>query len=176
MKVFGITGWKNSGKTHLVARLVRHFSEQGLRVSTLKRAHCEFDIDQPGTDSYQHRQAGASEVLITSSRRWALMHELGEYEDEVSLSTLLCQLTPVDLVLIEGFKSEVHPKLQVIRPDNNPEPLPVEVPALAGIATDKPAWFQQQGVELPVFELDDTSQIARFVLEQSVDYRELTDG
>src|SRR3546814_9186396 len=116
MKVLGITGWSGSGKTTLLADLIPLLVAQGLRVSTIKHAHHDFDVDQPGKDSYRHRAAGASEVLISSARRFALMREL-RGEPEPGLAELLARLTPVDLVLVEGFKREAHPKIEVSRAD-----------------------------------------------------------
>ena len=110
MKVFGVVGWKNSGKTGLMERLVAELCGRGLSVSTVKHAHHTFDIDRPGKDSFRHRDAGAREVLLASSRRWALMHELEG--DEPRLDELLARLTPVDLVLVEGFKRGTHARLE----------------------------------------------------------------
>ena len=114
MKVFGITGWKNSGKTHLMERLVAEFKSRSLSVSTIKNAHHGFDVDQPGKDSFRHRQAGAQEVLIASEKRWVLMHENTD-ELQPSLTDLIKKLSKVDLVLVEGFKQEKHPKIEVVR-------------------------------------------------------------
>mgnify|MGYP003344233369 FL=1 len=108
MKTFGVTGWKNSGKTGLMERLITEFTARGLTVSSIKHAHHSFDIDHPGRDSYRHRDAGARQVLLASRNRWALMNEL-RAEDEPSLGDLLKQLSPVDLVLIEGYKRDRHP-------------------------------------------------------------------
>ena len=114
MKIFGVTGWKNSGKTGLMERLITEFTTRGLTVSSIKHAHHSFDIDHPGRDSYRHRDAGARQVLLASRTRWALMHELRD-EDEPSLGDLLEQLSPVDLVLIEGYKRDRHPKIEAHR-------------------------------------------------------------
>ena len=114
MKVFGFAGYSGSGKTTLIEKLIPIFKSRGLRVSLVKHAHHEFDVDQPGKDSYRHRQAGCSEVLVTSSQRWALMHELRD-EAELSLQQALKQLSPCDLVLVEGFKKESMAKLEVYR-------------------------------------------------------------
>ncbi|TQV84700.1 molybdopterin-guanine dinucleotide biosynthesis protein B [Exilibacterium tricleocarpae] len=166
MKVFGITGWKNSGKTTLVADLVTRFRQRGLSVSTVKHAHHNFDIDKPGTDSYKHRQAGAKEVLISSANRWALMHEtVGDREPE--LEALLARLSPVDLVLVEGFKRSDHPKLQVIRAGNNTEPLPASAQPLVAIVSDgdlNPSDYNCKG---PLLPLEDTQKIADFILAYS---------
>src|SRR3954452_18962426 len=112
MKIIGIAGWSGAGKTTLLTRVIPCLTARGLRVSTIKHAHHDFDVDQPGKDSHTHRLAGATEVLVSSSRRFALMHEL-RGEDEPALAALLCRLSPVDLVVIEGFKREAHPKLEV---------------------------------------------------------------
>lgn len=121
MKLLGLTGWSGSGKTVLLTALIPLFRARGLSVSTIKHAHHGFDLDQPGKDSWRHRQAGATEVLIGSARRWALMHELDGKEPE--LPELLARLSPVDLVLVEGFKANPHPKIEVFRPAHGKEPL-----------------------------------------------------
>lgn len=162
MKIFGIVGWKNSGKTTLVAALVREFCARGLRVSTVKHAHHAFDLDRPGKDSYQHRDAGAHEVLITSHGRWALLHEL-RGAPEPALAGLLQHMSPVDLVLVEGFKDEAHPKLEVRRRDSSGPPLADTDPHIMAIATD--AAITPQGK--PVFALDDIVAIADFILHHS---------
>src|SRR5882762_11078481 len=113
-RVLGIVGWSGSGKTTLITRLIPVLSARGLQVATLKHAHHAFDVDQPGKDSYEHRKAGASEVIVSSSRRWVQMHEVGD-EAEATLAELLKRLSPCDLVLIEGFKTERHPKMEVFR-------------------------------------------------------------
>lgn len=164
MKVFGVTGWKNSGKTTLVARLVEHLSGRGLRVSTIKHAHCDFDIDHPGSDSFTHRRAGAEQVLLSSNRRWALMSEIGEGR-EPELDDLLQQLKPVDLVIVEGFKMGDQPKIQVVRPLNNTEVLPNEAQPIVAIASDEvvdPADYHCSG---PLLRLDDIEGIADFILQ-----------
>ncbi len=115
MNVFGVTGWKNAGKTGLMERLVAEFCGRGLRVSTLKHAHHSFDVDHPGKDSHRHRMAGASQVLLASTERWALMNE-HRGAPEPSLAALLAKLDPVDLVLIEGWKRDKHPKVEAWSP------------------------------------------------------------
>jgi molybdopterin-guanine dinucleotide biosynthesis protein MobB len=164
MKVFGVTGWKNSGKTTLVAELVSYLSAQGLRISTVKHAHCDFDIDRPGTDSHSHREAGAQQVMISSSNRWALMNELGD-EREPELEELLKAMSPVDLVLVEGFKLGPQPKIQVVRPENNTEPLPVEAQPIVAIASDSLVNPKDYGCEGPLLNLGDIESIARFIVE-----------
>ena len=117
LKIFGVTGWKNSGKTRMVAALVSEFDRRGFTVSTVKHAHHSFDIDREGTDSWQHRKAGTKETLLVSRVRWALMHELQD-EEEPPMETLLEMLAPCDLVLIEGYKRENHDKIEVIRSES----------------------------------------------------------
>jgi len=163
MKVFGITGWKNSGKTELVAKLVCYLSDCGVTVSTIKHAHCDFDIDRPGTDSYRHRQAGARQVLLSSSARWALMREVGE-NAEPELGDLLEQLDPVDLVLVEGFKMGDQPKIQVVRPENNTQRLPDEAHPIVAIASDEQVEPSDYGCDGPLLELNDIKAIANFIV------------
>lgn len=158
-RVFGVTGWKNSGKTQLVTSLVAEFTRRGLRVSTVKHAHHDFDIDKPGADSYRHREAGASEVALVSGRRWALMHELRE-EEEPSLDEILNRLAPCDLVLIEGYKREAHPKIEARRLEaRKSEPLAPNDPQILAIAADHPL----SGETLPVFDLNDIAAMADFI-------------
>lgn len=160
MKIFGVTGWKNSGKTGLVERLVAHFSAQGLTVSTIKHAHHAFDVDQPGRDSFRHRQAGAQEVLVSSGQRFALMHELRGAK-EPDLETLLARLTPVDLVIIEGFKRENHPKIECVRVENNHPLIADSDENISAIASDGPIASSR-----PVLSLDDTDSIANHIRMQ----------
>src|ERR1700720_959968 len=154
MKVIGLAGWSGAGKTTLLARIIPHFLESGLRVSVIKHAHHNFDVDVPGKDSWVHRQAGAAEVLVSSARRWALMHELRE-APEPRLPDLLTKLSRVDLVVVEGFKSEPPRKIEVHRLANGKALLFPDDPAIAGIATDA-------AIEtvLPVAHLDDIPAIA----------------
>lgn len=160
MNILGIAGWKNSGKTTLVRALITELTNRNIRVSTLKHAHHYFDIDQPGTDSYKHRKAGAQEVLIVSSRRWALIHE----ETEVSkpdLTTMLGKLEDTDLVLVEGFKSLSFPKLEIRREDSlGPDLAPNDKDIIA-IVSDRPVPEQN----MPAFDLDDIKGIAEFVMK-----------
>jgi molybdopterin-guanine dinucleotide biosynthesis protein MobB len=169
VKVFGITGWKNSGKTTLVADLVKHLSGRGLKVSTIKHAHCNFDIDKPGTDSFKHREAGAQQVLLASSNRWALMHELRN-DQEPELDELLQHLEPVDLVIVEGFKMGDQPKIQVVRPQNNTERLPEDAQPIVAIASDEQVEPADYGCNGPLLPLNDIAAIADFIL----DYCKLT--
>ena len=157
MKIYGITGWKNAGKTTLVARLVTEFTERGLTVSTIKHASHGFDLDQPGTDSFQHRAAGAREVLISSGRRWALMHELTT--PEPSLDELLTHLSPADLVLVEGFKTAPHPKIEAHRTITGHPLIATENQTIRAIAADGPI----DTGPLPRLPLDDVPAIADFI-------------
>jgi molybdopterin-guanine dinucleotide biosynthesis protein MobB len=162
MQVYGIVGRKNSGKTHLVTRLVRAAVARGLAVSTIKHAHHGFDVDQPGKDSWQHREAGATEVLVASASRWALLHE-HRGTPEPTLPDLLARLGPCDLVLVEGFKREPHPKLQVYRASCGQPPLGADDAQAEAIATDEPAALQSG---LPVLALDDTESVLDFILQR----------
>lgn len=156
--VFGIAGWKNSGKTTMTERLVAAITARGFRVATVKHAHHAFDIDQEGTDSHRHRAAGAVETALVSGRRWALMHEL-RGEDEPPLEALLARLSPCDLVVVEGFKTGDHPKIEVRRTEaGDHTPLPASANVVA-IAADHAV--ADAGV--PVFSLDAVPAIADFV-------------
>jgi molybdopterin-guanine dinucleotide biosynthesis protein MobB len=156
--VFGIVGYKDNGKTTLVERLVAHFAEGGMRVSTVKHAHHGVELDQPGKDSYRHRAAGAVEVMLATSRSWLLIHELRD-EPEPPLEALLARLSPVDLVLVEGFKRSAHPKLEVHRQQRGTPLLAREDRSVVAIASDGPI-----DLELPVFALDDIEGIAELIL------------
>lgn len=160
MKVFGVVGYKNTGKTGLMERLVTEITVRGFTVSTIKHAHHSFDVDHEGKDSYRHRQAGASQVLLSSGNRWALMTELRQ-TNEPPLEQLLRKLDPVDLVLIEGYKRDVHPKIETFRAATKGTLLAPNDPSILAIATDCSV---QVGV--PSFDLDDTAAIADFVLSQ----------
>lgn len=160
MKLYGVTGWKNAGKTGLMERLVTEVSSRGLTVSTIKHAHHDTDIDQPGRDSHRHREAGAREVLLSTPRRWALMHELRRTE-EPALADLLPRLSPVDLVLIEGYKNEPHPKIEAYRQVVDRPLLASKIDTIHAIAADGPV-----DTALPVFDLDDTIAIADFILSE----------
>ena len=135
MKVIGLAGWSGAGKTTLLTRVIPYLAERGLRVSVIKHAHHGFDVDQPGKDSWRHREAGAAEVLVSSTRRWALMHEL-RGAGEPRLPELLVKLARVDLVIIEGFKREPHRKIEVHRAANGKPLLFPDDPGVVGIATD----------------------------------------
>ena len=160
MKVFGVTGWKNAGKTGLMERLVTNITARGLTVSTIKHAHHSFDVDQPGHDSHRHRVAGAQEVLLASSTRIAIMQELrGAHEPE--LGDLLARLNPVNLVLIEGYKRAGHPKIEAYREAaGNPLIAPDDA-TIRAIAADCAL-----DIGRPVIDLNDTSAIADFILRE----------
>lgn len=157
MKLYGVTGWKNAGKTGLMERLVTEFVARGLRVSTVKHAHHSFDVDHIGKDSHRHREAGASEVLLASRNRFALMHELRD-EDEPTLQTLLSKLAPVDLVLVEGYKRDRHPKIEAFRAETGNPLIAPEDDTIRAIASDSPL-----DTDRPVFDLNDTRAIADFI-------------
>ncbi len=160
--VFGVTGWKNSGKTTLLTRLVQEFTRNGLRVSTVKHAHHDFDIDKPETDSFRHRKAGAGEVMIVSGNRWALMHEL-RGDSEPPLEAVLERLSPCDLILVEGYKREGHPKIEARRQGSGrSEPLAPGDPSILAVAADHPTHSDGR----PLFDLDDISTIAGFIAAQ----------
>jgi molybdopterin-guanine dinucleotide biosynthesis protein B len=158
MRVIGLAGWSGAGKTTLLRRLIPELTARGLQVSTLKHAHHSFDIDQPGKDSWEHRQAGAKEVLVASAVRWALMHELHN-DNEPRLPKLLAQMCPVDFVLVEGFKRETHPKIEVHRMANKKPSLYPEDPSIVAVASD----VTLPGLTIPLLHLDDISGIAAVV-------------
>lgn len=158
MRVIGLAGWSGAGKTTLVERLIPALIARGLVVSTLKHAHHEFDIDRPGTDSWQYRQAGANEVLVADATQWALMHELHD-ESEPSLAALLAHMDPVDMVLIEGFKRESHPKIEIYRHANGKPPLHPGDRTIVAIAAD----VVFPGLTIPQRHLDDIQGIADIV-------------
>lgn len=160
MKIYGITGWKNCGKTGLMERLVTEFTERGLTVSTIKHAHHSTDVDQPGTDSHRHRMAGASEVILASAHRVALMQEL-RGAAEPSLSSLLARLSPVDLVLVEGYKREAHPKIEAHRHAARQPLIAPQDRSIAALASDCAL-----DIDRPVFDLDDTTAIADFIAKE----------
>jgi molybdopterin-guanine dinucleotide biosynthesis adapter protein len=159
MKVFGLAGWSGSGKTSLVVRLLPELIARGLSVSTMKHAHHSFDLDQPGKDSHTHRQAGATEVLVASASRWALIHE-HRGQPEPTGAELVRLMSPVDLLLIEGFKREAHDKLEVYRPTLGKPPLYPDDPHIVAVASDA----RIQAGRLPVLALDDTKAIADFIV------------
>jgi molybdopterin-guanine dinucleotide biosynthesis adapter protein len=162
MKVIGIAGWSGAGKTTLLTHVIPRLTARGLRVSTIKHAHHAFDIDQPGKDSHTHRAAGATEVLISSANRFALMRELRD-ESEWTLRALLEKLSPVDLVLVEGFKRETHPKLEVFRAAVGKPPLHPDDPNIVAVASDGPV-----AARVPVVSLEDTEAVADILIAKAV--------
>jgi molybdopterin-guanine dinucleotide biosynthesis protein B len=159
MRVIGLAGWSGAGKTTLLAKLIPVLVKQGLRVATLKHAHHAFDVDHPGKDSYVHREAGASEVIVSSARRWVQIHEIGE-RAEATLAELLRRLSPCDLVIVEGFKRAAHAKLEVFRAANGRPPLHPDDPRIVAVASDRP--FSAAGI--PVVDLNDVAAIAEAAL------------
>ncbi len=162
MKVFGFAGYSGAGKTTLIEQLIPRFRARGLKVSLIKHTHHNFDVDQPGKDSYRHRAAGAGEVLLTCDTRWVLMHEL-RGAPEPSLDEQLAVLSPCDLVLIEGFKHSPIPKLEVHRPAHGKPPIWRENPDVVAVASD--AGAAALDCQLPVLDLNDVDAIARYILE-----------
>lgn len=160
MRVFGVVGWKNAGKTGLMERLVTEITSRGFTVSTVKHAHHTFDVDHEGKDSHRHRVAGAQEVLLASRNRFALMHELRD-EDEPTLAELLTKLAPVELVLIEGYKRDAHPKIEAFRAETNNPLIATDDPTIRAVASDTP-----MELDRPVFDLNDTTCVADFILAE----------
>lgn len=160
MRLYGVTGWKNSGKTGLMERLVAEITSRGFTVSTVKHAHHTFDVDQPGKDSHRHRVAGAAQVLLASRNRVALMTELRDAE-EPPLEALLTQLAPCDLVLIEGYKRDRHPKIEAHRAATGQPLIAPEDSTIRAVASDAAPKIDQ-----PVFDLNDTRAIADFILHE----------
>lgn len=160
MRLYGIVGWKNAGKTGLMERLVTEITARGFSVSTVKHAHHRFDVDHPGKDSYRHRVAGATEVLLASRNRFALMQELRE-TDEPGLADLLTKLSPVDLVLVEGYKRDTHPKVEAHRAETGNPLIAPNDPTVRALASDTPL-----SLDRPVFDLNDTEGIADFILAE----------
>ena len=160
MKVVGLAGWSGAGKTTLLTRVLPVLRGRGLSVSTVKHAHHDFDVDQPGKDSYEHRAAGATEVLVTSARRWALMHELRD-EAEPQLAALLKRLSPVDLVIVEGFKQEMHPKVEVHRAACGKPLLHGQIANVRGLVSDA----SREDWPGPVADLNDEGGAADLLLQ-----------
>jgi molybdopterin-guanine dinucleotide biosynthesis protein B len=158
MKVFGFAGWSGSGKTTLIEKLIPRFADAGLRVSLIKHAHHTFDVDQPGKDSYRHRHAGAAEVLVTSSRRWVLMHEL-RGAAEPAFEEQMKHLSPCDIVIVEGFKHAAIPKLEVWRRETGEPLIHPNDPHIVAVASDT-----RVDTKLPVLNLNDDAGIASFIL------------
>ena len=159
MKILGLGGWSGAGKTTLLSKLIPELIRRGVTVSTMKHAHHGFDVDQPGKDSYVHRQAGATEVLVASEKRWALMHESRQAQ-EPTATELARHMSPVDLLLVEGFKREAHDKLEIYRAENNKPLLSTSDPTYVAILSDTDV----SGTSLPVIDLNDVSAIADFIL------------
>lgn len=160
MKVFGLAGHSGSGKTTLMVKLLPELVSRGLRVSTIKHAHHDFDVDTPGKDSYEHRAAGATEVMVSSADRWALMHEHRD-GPEADLDGLISRMSPVDLILVEGFKREGHAKIEVVRGAAAKPFLAANDPFVVAIASDQ----QLTGIDLPRLDLDDVGAVADFIVE-----------
>ena len=159
MKTFGFAGWSGSGKTTLIEQLIPRFTRRGLKVSLIKHAHHTFDVDHPGKDSYRHRQAGAAEILVTSSRRWVLMHEL-RGAPEPSFEEQVKRISPCDLLLVEGFKHAPIPKLEVWRKETGEPLLHPNDPHIVAVASDA-----KIETRLPLLDLNDIDGICRFILE-----------
>jgi molybdopterin-guanine dinucleotide biosynthesis protein MobB len=160
MKIFGVTGYKNAGKTGLMERLVTEITGRGFSVSTLKHAHHAFDVDHPGKDSFRHREAGAHQVVLSSGKRWAMMTELRE-TSEPSLNELISKMTPVDLILIEGWKRDDHAKIEAHRAETGNPLIAPNDPTIRAIASDTTL-----KIDRPVFDLNDTKAIAGFILAE----------
>ena len=163
MRIIGLAGWSGSGKTTLVTKVIPVLMKRGLKVATVKHAHHEFDADQPGKDSWRHREAGASEVAIVSSRRWAILHELRQ-EPEPPLAEILSKLSPVDLVIVEGFKRHPHPKLEVYRAAIGKPLLYPDDDCIVAIATDAAL----PEAQVPVLTLDDIEAIANVLQAEAL--------
>jgi len=163
MRIIGLAGWSGSGKTTLVTKVIPVLVRRGFKVATVKHAHHEFDTDQPGKDSWLHRQAGASEVAIVSSRRWAIVHELSD-EAEPPLLDMLAKLSPVDLVIVEGFKRQSHPKLEVFRAAVGKPLLHPDDDCIVAIATDTPL----PQAQVPVLMLDDIEGLANVLQAEAL--------
>jgi molybdopterin-guanine dinucleotide biosynthesis protein B len=162
MKLIGLAGWSGAGKTTLLMRVIPLLIARGLTVSTIKHAHHSFDVDVPGKDSHRHREAGATEVLVSSGKRFALMHELRE-EAEWPLADLLRKMSPVDLLIIEGFKRDNHPKIEVHRAENGKPHLFPEDKTIVALASD-----MRPDTHLPLIHLDDAERIAATMIEKAV--------
>ena len=159
MKIIGIAGYSGSGKTTLIEKVIPLLVAEGLRVSLVKHAHHEFDVDQPGKDSWRHRHAGCTEVLVSSTKRWALMHEL-RGAGELSLQEALAQLSPCDVVIVEGYKAAAIPKIEVHRRSSPTPLLHPDDPHVVAIVTDEPLDTRLQQIDL-----DDAPAVARFIVK-----------
>jgi molybdopterin-guanine dinucleotide biosynthesis protein B len=157
MHIFGLAGWSGSGKTTLLTAIIPELAARGLRVSTIKHAHHAFDVDQRGKDSWRHREAGAHEVMVASARRWAIMHELRD-APEPTLDDLVARMTPVDLLLVEGWKRHPHPKIEVHRPALGKPLLYPDDPYVVAIASD-----EALAAPIPFLPLGDPQAVAAFI-------------
>jgi molybdopterin-guanine dinucleotide biosynthesis protein B len=169
MRIIGLAGWSGSGKTTLITKLIPCLLAQGLRVSTLKHAHHGFDLDKPGKDSFVHRVAGATEVIISSAKRWAILHELRE-EPEWNMADLVAKMSPVDLVLVEGFKRDAFPKFEIHRAANGKPLLHPDDPHIVAVACDT----KLPNVKIPVVDLNDIEKIADLLLKHAMAIGEVT--
>lgn len=160
MKVFGLVGWSGSGKTTLLVKLLPELVSRGISVSTMKHAHHAFDVDKPGKDSYEHRSAGATEVLVTSANRWALMHE-NRGDPEPTIEELIPHMSAVDLLLIEGFKDHAHDKMEIFRRENGKPLLQPYDPHVRAVASDGPV----AEATAPVLDLNDVGALADYILD-----------
>lgn len=168
MRIVGLAGWSGSGKTTLITKVIPRLRARGLTVSTLKHAHHGFDLDQPGKDSFFHRAAGATEVVISSAKRWAILHELRE-DAEWDLPELVAKLSPVDLVLVEGYKRDPFPKVEIHRAANGKPLIHPEDPHIVAIAAD----VALPNAAVPVVNLDDIDAIADLLLKHAVPIAEI---
>lgn len=170
MRIIGLAGWSGSGKTTLLAKLIPVLNARGLKVSTIKHAHHNFDLDKPGKDSYVHREAGATEVFISSARRWAQLHELAD-EEELHLRDIIGRMSPVDLVIVEGFKRETHPKIEIYRAAVGKPLLQPSDDWIVAIASDAPV----PQAKVPVLDLDDIETIAAALLAEALPVERLVE-
>lgn len=168
MRVIGLAGWSGAGKTSLLVRAIPVLVARGVKVATLKHAHHDFDTDWPGKDSYEHRKAGASEVLVSSGRRWAQVHELGD-EEEATLAQLLRRISPCDLIVVEGYKREPIPKIEVHRADNGRPPIHPLDTTIVGIVSD--VAFPASGI--PVVDLNDTEAVTGLMLNVAAPFEDV---
>jgi len=169
MRIIGLAGWSGSGKTTLITRLVPCLIARGLHVSTLKHAHHGFDLDQPGKDSFMHRAAGASEVVVSSAKRFAILHELRD-EVEWTLPALVTKMSPVDLVLVEGFKRDPFPKIEIYRAANGKPLIHPDDPHIVAVASD----IALPQARVPVVGLDDIDAIAELVTAHAIPAAQVT--
>jgi molybdopterin-guanine dinucleotide biosynthesis adapter protein len=159
MEIFGIIGWQDSGKTTLVVKLIPEIMSRGCSVSSMKHTHHNFDIDKPGKDSFEHRKAGATEVMVGSAKRWALIHELAEQE-EPTMDELVALMTPVDLLLVEGFKRDQHAKIEVHRAATKKPLICENDPTVIAVASDEPL----PSLDIPVLDINNVAAVADFIL------------